>query len=117
MDQKQNESTLNYFAQVCVKNNVTWKYKNKLYSDVDSIKMIFRNFSLQIIYYNVSKRVFDPLEKNFLLNFLLNAGTKNDIKKLSKEVDEIKNDIQNLNDKFAVLIDALTIIDQKITMS
>ena len=42
---------------------------------------------------------------------------KNDIDNLSKETREIKEDIKNLNDKFTVLIDALSIIDQKITKS
>lgn len=118
MDQIVDKSTLYYFAEICVNNKISWNHNGKKYADKDGIIMIFKDLTLVRIYNCVfASTGIDPALKNFILTSLTNVGIKNDINKLSKEVGEMKDDIKNLNDKLAVLIDALTTIDQKITKS
>jgi len=97
---------------------------NGFQTTVDNLTNLFGNLSPNEIHKIISNNTHNfythtstsfkkSTTKHLLLLIIENAEQKNHNNNLSKQVAEMTEDIRTLNEKMAVLIDALSTIDQK----
>ena len=119
MDRILDEVNVQFIVSIFIEND--WVFNtddNKTLENKNELEEYFRKLTVKEIFDIINESDYKEEERNSrILSQISIILMKNDIDNLSKETREIKEDIKNLNDKFTVLIDALSIIDQKITKS
>ena len=121
MDQKIDQFTLARLVLVLDNNITSMKLietNNWITVNTNALTTLFQDLTLNQIYdiilknsndFRIYNTIYDEsLVKTSALSVIENAEVKNRVDALSKEVTEIKDDIKSLNEKMAVLIDALT---------
>lgn len=122
MDRKLDEVNVQFIVSIFIENDweVTFEndYIKTTLASKQKLEEYFRKLTVKEIFDIINESDYDEDERNSrVLSQISIILMKNDIDNLSKETREIKEDVKNLNDKLTVLIDALSIIDQKITKS
>lgn len=114
MERKLDGTILDYIVNIFISRGMTWNYgvtdQRKALQNVTIGEMYDR----MLKYTGVNMDARDDILKQLSFAMARNETEKNDI---AKELKEMKDDIKNLNDKLTVLIDALSIIDQKVSKS
>jgi len=121
MDQKIDQFTLARLVLVLDNDITSMKLietNDRITVNDNNLTTLFQDLTLNQIYdiilknsndFRIYNTIYDEsLVKTSALSVIENAEVKNRVDALSKEVTEIKDDIKSLNEKMAVLIDALT---------
>lgn len=120
MDQKFDDITLETIISIFIEKTLYWKTsingEDKAFSEKFELKNCLKDVTIRQFHYIIitNYHQIDDNARSLLLSQISIAITKNDINNLNKKVDDIDIQLKNLTDKFNVLIDALSIIDQKI---
>ena len=112
MNRTINAKTLEIIVEICIQNNAVLpgNIGNK-----DGMRKLLSKFTLEHIYYLVANSESNNEFKTLMLSILTNAGKENyvdvhfdEISSVKEEIDELKSQIKNLNQKITLLSDALS---------
>lgn len=122
MDQKFDDITLETIIAIFIEKTLYWKTvingENKTLSEESELRNCLKDVTIRFFHDIIIKyhKINDDARSR-LLSQISVAIARNEINNLNKKINDIDTQIKNLTDKFTVLIDALSIIDQKIDKS